>query len=399
MNSTPTIDDLRNALVDQIVAKRPLPPRVERAMRTVPREVHLPGVDPALAYSNRAITIKENPEGPLALSCASVPSTVAMMLGQLDAQPGDRILEIGAGTGYNAALLSEIVGEDGEVTTIDIDADVTQHAHDALNKAGYQHVRVMERDGLEGAPEYGPYTRMIGTVGFWDIPAALRTQLIDGGRFVLPLRWRGQTRSVVLTRQGEALLCHDMELCGFVPIVGQDGERTIELANGTIRVHHDQDQDMDPARLNDALTQPVAETWSDVRVGGEESFDGIWLRATAFEDTVCRLEATRAAVENGLRRPVIIGRSPALVAGGSLAYLISKRDDTDPERPSLLGAAHLGPDGADLAKRLVAHITAWGADRTATPNLAIYPAGTPDSDLPAGHVIEKAESRVVLTFA
>ncbi|WP_171072716.1 methyltransferase, FxLD system [Streptomyces sp. DASNCL29] len=399
MNSTPTVDDLRNALVDQIVAKRPLPPRVERALRTVHREVHLPGLDPAVAYSNRAITIKENPEGPLALSCASVPSTVAMMLGQLDAQPGDRILEIGAGTGYNAALLSEIVGEDGEVTTIDIDADVTQHARDALHKAGYEHVRVMERDGLKGAPEYGPYTRMIGTVGFWDIPAALRDQLIDGGRFVLPLRWRGQTRSVVLNRQGEALLCDDMELCGFVPIVGQDGERTVELADGTVRLHHDQDQDVDPARLNDALTQSAAETWSEVRVGGEESFDGIWLRATAFEDTVCRLEATRTAVENGLRRPVIIGRSPALVAGGSLAYLISKRDDTDTERPSLLGAAHLGPDGVDLAKRLVAHITAWGADRTATPNLAIYPAGTPDNELLAGHVIDKADSRVVLSFA
>ncbi|MEU0840843.1 methyltransferase, FxLD system [Streptomyces sp. NPDC005962] len=399
MNNTPTVDDLRNELVDQIVAKRPLPPRVERALRTVHREVHLPGLDPAVAYSNKAVTIKDNPEGPLALSCASVPSTVAMMLGQLDAQPGDHVLEIGAGTGYNAALLSEIVGVDGEVTTIDIDADVTLHARDALNKAGYQHVRVMERDGLKGAPEYGPYTRMIGTVGFWDIPAALSAQLADGGRFVLPLRWRGQTRSVVLTRQGEALVSSNMELCGFVPIVGQDGEHTVELANGTVRIHHDQDQDVDPAALIDALTQSAAETWSDVRIGGEESFDGIWLRTTAFEDTICRLEATRAAVENGLRRPVIVGRSPVLVSGGSLAYLISKRDDADPERPSLLGAAHLGPDGANLAKRLVTHITAWGADRAAAPNLAIFPSGTPDNDLPAGHVIEKADSRVVLSFA
>ena len=98
----------------------------------------------------------------------------------------------------------------------------------------------------------------------------------------------------------------------------------------------------EPCDASATAAGPTAETWSDVRVGGEESFDGIWLRATAFEDTVCRLEATRAAVENGLRRPAITGRSPALVAGGSLAYLISKRDDTDPERPSLLGAAHLG---------------------------------------------------------
>ncbi|HKR50269.1 MAG TPA: methyltransferase, FxLD system, partial [Pseudonocardiaceae bacterium] len=341
----------------------------------------------------------DNPNGPLALSCASVPSTVAMMLTQLDAQLGDHVLEIGAGTGYNAALLGEIVGNDGEVTTIDIDSDVTVHARNALNNAGYEHVRVMERDGLKGAPEYGPYTRMIGTVGFWDIPTALRDQLVDDGRFVLPLRWRGQTRSVVLTRQGETLLCQGMELCGFVPIIGQDGERTVNLADATVRIHHDQDQDIDAARLNDALAQPATETWSDVRVGNQESFDGIWLRVTAFDDTVCRLEATPAAVDNGLRRPVIPLRSPALVSGGSLAYLIAKRDDGDAERRSLLGAAYLGTDGADLARRLIAHITAWGADRTAVPNLAVYPSGTPDHDLPAGHIINKVDSRIVLSFA
>ncbi|MFF4806428.1 methyltransferase, FxLD system [Streptomyces sp. NPDC001351] len=399
MNDTPTVDVLRNNLVDQILAKRQLPPRVEQAMRTVHREIHLPGLDPAAAYTDKAVTIKDNPNGPLALSCASVPSTVAMMLTQLDAQPGDHVLEIGAGTGYNAALLAEIVGNDGEVTTLDIDSDVTLHARTALNNAGYEHVRLMERDGLKGAPEYGPYTRMIGTVGFWDIPTALRDQLVDGGRFVLPLRWRGQTRSVVLIRQGETLLCQGMELCGFVPIIGQDGEHTAELADGTVRIYYDQDQDIDAAGLNYVLAQPATETWSDVRVGNQESFDGIWLRVTAFDDTVCRLEATPAAVDKGLRRPVILLRSPALVSGGSLAYLIAKRDDGDPERRSLLGAAYLGADGADLAKRLIAHITAWGADRTAVPHLAVYPSGTPHRDLPAGHVIDKVNSRIVLSFA
>ncbi|GAB2925247.1 hypothetical protein GCM10027075_27000 [Streptomyces heilongjiangensis] len=110
MNDTPTLDDLRNQLVDEIVAKRPLPAPIEHALRTVRRDLHLPGLDPAAAYTNRAVTIKDNPNGPLALSCASVPSTVAMMLAQLAPQPGDRILEIGAGTGYNAALLAELVG-------------------------------------------------------------------------------------------------------------------------------------------------------------------------------------------------------------------------------------------------------------------------------------------------
>ncbi|WP_103503403.1 MULTISPECIES: methyltransferase, FxLD system [Streptomyces] len=398
MNSTPSLDDLRNRLVDDIVAKCPLPAPIEQAMRTVRRDLHLPGLDPAAAYTNRAVSIKENPNGPLALSCASVPSTVAMMLAQLDPQPGDHILEIGAGTGYNAALLAELVGSGGEITTVDIDPGVALHARRALNNTGYERVRAMERDGLDGAPEHAPYTRMIATVGLWDVPAAWWQQLADGGRLVLPLRWRGQTRSIALTRHGGTLVSDDMELCGFVPIIGQHGERTTELADGTVRLHHDQDQPVDPGQLTEVFSTPLTELWSQARVGNEESFDGIWLRATASDDTVCRIEVTKQAQEDGARRPAIPGRSPALVAGSSIAFLIAERDNADLERPSRLGAAAYGPDATTLARNLIAHITAWSVDRTAAPQLIIHPAGTPDSELPKGHVVDKADSRMVLFF-
>lgn len=399
MNDTPTLDDLRNQLVDEIVAKRPLPAPIEHALRTVRRDLHLPGLDPAAAYTNRAVTIKDNPNGPLALSCASVPSTVAMMLAQLAPQPGDRILEIGAGTGYNAALLAELVGPDGQITTIDIDPGVALHARQALNRTGYEHVRVMERDGLKGAPEYGPYTRMIATVGLWDIPASWWQQLADGGRLVLPLRWRGQTRSVALTRHGDTLVSDDMELCGFVPIIGQHGERTTELTNGTVQLHHDQDQSIDPDQLAEVFSTPLTELWSQARVGSEETFDGIWQRATASDDTICRIEVTNKALDEGVRRPAIPSRSPALVSGSSLAYLIAERDNADLERPSRLGVAGYGPDATAWVRKLIAHITHWSADRAAGPQMTIHPSGTPDSELPKGHVIDKEDSRVVLSFA
>ncbi|WJV48892.1 methyltransferase, FxLD system [Streptomyces flavofungini] len=399
MDDTPSIDDLRNQLVDQITAQQPLPTSVEHALRTVRRDLHLPGLDPSAAYSNRAVTIKDNPDGPLALSCASVPSTVAMMLAQLYAQPGENILEIGAGTGYNAALLSEIVGPTGTVTTIDIDPDVALHARRALNHTGHDHVRVIHGDGLAGAPEHGPYDRIIGTVGFWDIPSTLHDQLAEGGRLVLPLRWRGQTRSVALTRHGDTLISTGMQLCGFVPIIGQYGERTTELAGGTVRLHHDQDQPIEPYLLDKALANPATDLWTTVRVGRTESFDGIWLRATAFEDTVCRIQTTKQALTNGIRRPAIPGLSPALVSGDSLAYLVAERDDQDAERPSRLGAASYGPNGPELAHRLTAHVTAWGADRIAIPHLSVHPIAASDSDLPAGHVIIKQDSRIVLTYS
>ncbi|GAB2925254.1 hypothetical protein GCM10027075_27010 [Streptomyces heilongjiangensis] len=257
----------------------------------------------------------------------------------------------------------------------------------------------MERDGLKGAPEHAPYTRMIATVGLWDIPASWWQQLADGGRLVLPLRWRGQTRSVALTRHGDTLVSDDMELCGFVPIIGQHGERTIELAHGTVRLHHDQDQSIDADQLAEVFTTPLTELWSQARVGSEETFDGIWLRATASDDPVCRIEVTNKALDEGVRRPAVPSRSPALVSGSSLAYLIAERDNADLERPSRLGAAGYGPDAIALARSLIAYVTDWSTDRAAAPHMTILSANTPDSELPKGHVIDKEDSRIVLSFA
>ncbi len=398
VSQTPTADQLRNRLVDAILAERRVPATVERAMRTVPRDAFLPGLDLESAYTDQAVTIKDNPGKPLPLSCASVPSVVAMMLEQLGAHAADDVLEIGAGTGYNAALLAELVDR-GSVTTVDNDPDVALHARTRLNATGYEHVTVIERDGLLGAPENAPYDGIIATVGVWDIPATWWDQLKDGGRMVLPLRWRGQTRSVALTRHGNALVSQGMELCGFVPIIGQHGEKTSPLnVDDTIRVHYDEDQDVDPDGLAATLRtgKPALEVPSAQRVGGEEPFDGVWLRATAGDDRVCRLEVTTQALEQGLlRRPAIPVRSPALVDGNSLAYLTITREGTHAERPFRLGAAAYGPQAEELARDLVAHIDAWGSDRLTVPRMTITPAA--DAAM-AGHVISKAESRITLTY-
>ncbi|MGX1541147.1 methyltransferase domain-containing protein [Streptomyces adustus] len=151
MNQTLASDQLRNHLVDAILHTMPLSSVVERALRTVPREAFLPGIDLPEAYADQAVSTKDNPlGGDLPLSYAFVPSVVATMLNQLDVRAGDDTLEIGTGTGYNSALLAELTGHHGHVTTIDIDSDVALHARTMLDHAGYQHVHVMERDGLRG---------------------------------------------------------------------------------------------------------------------------------------------------------------------------------------------------------------------------------------------------------
>ncbi|MFJ7589543.1 methyltransferase, FxLD system [Streptomyces sp. NPDC097617] len=401
MDTTDRIEALRNTLVDNIVRAQPtLPARVEKAMRTVRRDLHLPGASLEDAYAEKAVIIKENSDGGvLATSCASGPSIVAMMLAQLDVREGDRILEIGAGTGYNAALLDELTGPTGKVTTVDIDPDVALHARTALDRAGYPHVHVMERDGLLGAPENAPYDRIEATVGAWDVPDSWWQQLRDGGRLVMPLRWRGQTRAVALTRTGNTLTSSAMELCGFVPLVGQSGEHVLDLAGGSVRLHHDEDQNLSLSSLEHALAAAQPEQWSKTWVAGTESYDGVWLRATASDDRVCRIEVSKAALDTGLlRRPATPVRSPALVDGDSLAYLIHTRDNVHTDRPFRLGAAGYGPDGTALAHALITHIDAWGADRGAVPQLSIHPASESTSSLPAGHVITKHTNRLVLAY-
>lgn len=396
MSATPELDRQRGDLVAQIAERHPLPPRIADAMRAVPRHLFLPGLDPVLAYRDQAVTLRPNPNGPLALSCASVPSMVALMLTQLDPQPGDRILEIGAGTGYNAALLAELVGPTGHVTTIDIDPGVALHARDCLDHAGYQHVTVMERDGTVGAPEDAPYDQIIATVGMWDLPRSWWRQLTPNGRVVMPLRWRGQTRTVALDRisdppLGDRLVARSSELCGFIPFVGQDGEQTTRLANDTVRLHHDIDQPIDSRELANVLGSAPDEIWTDVRVGYGEPFDGIWLQAAASDHRVCRIELTAEALATGIRAPIIPIRSPAVVDRNSIAYLI---DDPTHTR---LGVAGYGPVGADLADALASHITAWSVDRTAIPALTLMRSRGGTSRHEFAHQIHKADTLLAFT--
>ncbi|MGH3624555.1 MAG: methyltransferase, FxLD system, partial [Sciscionella sp.] len=117
-------EQLRKRLVKQLRAKGALNREdVVAAFRTVPREVFLPELDVAEVYQDEALVTKRDASGQ-PISSSSQPSIMAMMLEQLDIQPGHRILEIGAGTGYNAALMAELTGDAERVVSVDIDADL-----------------------------------------------------------------------------------------------------------------------------------------------------------------------------------------------------------------------------------------------------------------------------------
>jgi protein-L-isoaspartate(D-aspartate) O-methyltransferase len=125
--------DLHQRLVEDLAGKGLLDnPRLRAAFQAIRREHFLPGVEPERVYHDDAVTTQTGPGG-MTTSSSSHPSIMALMLTQLDPQPGDRVLEIGAGTGYNAALLAHLVGPSGQVITIDIDPAITQAAQANLD--------------------------------------------------------------------------------------------------------------------------------------------------------------------------------------------------------------------------------------------------------------------------
>jgi protein-L-isoaspartate(D-aspartate) O-methyltransferase len=166
-------------------------PRVEAAFRAVPRHLLVPGFPLDDVYSDRAINIKPG-------ASSSQPAVYAMMLEQLGLAPGQRVLEIGAGTGFNAALMAHIVGESGQVFTIEIDPELAASAREHLRGVGFHRVKVLCGDGSLGHPEAAPYDRIIVTVGAWDIAPAWQAQLKPAGRLLVPLAILGPTHQVTV---------------------------------------------------------------------------------------------------------------------------------------------------------------------------------------------------------
>lgn len=216
---------LRGRLLDGLRAAGHLRTNgVLRAMDAVPREAFTPpGTDLEEAYADRVVVLATDEAGS-ALSTVSQPAIVALMLEQLDVRPGDRVLEIGTGSGYNTALLAELTGPRGRVTSIEVDRALLGAAAARLAELAPGAGAPLDLrcgDGWSGVPEGAPYDRVESTVGVDDVPPAWREQLADGGLLVAPLWLRpGLELSVALRREGPLLRSVSVTLCGFLQLRG-----------------------------------------------------------------------------------------------------------------------------------------------------------------------------------
>ena len=196
-------------------------PRVAAAFREVLRHRFLPGRRLSEIYEDAAILTKVGERG-LPMSSSSQPAIMAVMLQQLDPRPGHRVLEIGAGTGYNAALLAHLVGPGGSVVSLEIDEDLCAQARANLAGAGVEGVELVHADGSGGWPAGAQYDRVILTASASDLAFAWVDQLAPGGRLVLPLVLAGPTQlSVALEKRGASLVGRSAAWCGFMPLRGE----------------------------------------------------------------------------------------------------------------------------------------------------------------------------------
>jgi protein-L-isoaspartate(D-aspartate) O-methyltransferase len=367
--ATPTADAerLRNALVDQLHADghaRTL--AVETALRTVPRHVFVPDAPLEDAYANAPVHIKYDTDG-TSISCASQPGVVALMLDQLDAQPGERILELGAGTGYNAALLAHLVGETGHVTTLDVDDDLIEGARAHLAAAGMTNVEAVTRDGALGYAEGAPYDRIIATVGAHGVPHAWLQQLAPGGRLLVPQRLKGTvSRSIAYEQRDGRWVSLGSEMNTFMPLrrgIADDDRRVIPLsADGTVRLQAPAGQNIDADALAGVLGQPRTEEWTGMMVRAMESPEWMELFVScSLPSGLIRMLFPQSAKDTLLTEDPYPSSTVA-VDKGAVTYLARRLSEKKtPEGGKLweFGVIGHGPGRDELAAKVADAIRTW----------------------------------------
>ena len=214
LNAPHFLAELRTRMVEEQLRSRGIrDPRVLATMAKVPREEFIASGDLKDAYGDHPVPIGAG-------QTVSQPYIVAAMVEALELQPTDRVLEVGTGTGYEAAILGELAAE---VWTIERHEELANKAREILARLGYANVHIVYGDGSLGLPEHAPFQGILVAAAAPRIPESLVAQLADGGRLVVPVGDRYEQQVHVVHKEGQEMVVTKHDLCRFVPLVGAQG--------------------------------------------------------------------------------------------------------------------------------------------------------------------------------
>ncbi len=213
-SSSTNYEKEREHMVESQLARRGIKDkRVLDAMRQVPRHLFVPDDMRGLAYCDCPLPIGQG-------QTISQPYIVALMTELLELTGQEKVLELGTGSGYQAAILSCLVRQ---VYSVERHAALAEQAEKVLAQLGYDNVVISVGDGTLGWPEHSPYEAIIVTAAAPDVPEPLTEQLADGGRLVAPVGSRWSQVLAKVRRQGETLVKEHLTAVAFVPLVGKYG--------------------------------------------------------------------------------------------------------------------------------------------------------------------------------
>lgn len=398
---------LRHQLADELAAAghiRTL--AVDRALRTVPRHAFAPETPLHAAYANEIIATRHSDDGTV-ISSISAPWLQADMLEAARIQPGHHALEIGSG-GYNAALIAELAGPTGHVTTLDIDPAVTDRATRFLTQAGYGRIRVVTADAehlpAEVVPD-GGFDALVVTVDTWDLPWI--DALAEGGLLVAPVRLHGYHWAISFTKRGGALHSDEpLIVCGFVAMQGDGAwHRNRRTVPGTgVHLSWEDGNPLPVDELAPALTCEPTVTHTHVTVGGQEPFDALTLYLAGALPGFCRLSADSDGDNGVLNPPPKHWPGAAIVRGNSLARLATERiGDGDDGKGLYEFVVHgHGTLGHLAAQEMAEQVRHWQHNHRGAlcPRITARPAAscappTRDHEL---HVFAKKHTRITVDW-
>jgi protein-L-isoaspartate(D-aspartate) O-methyltransferase len=343
---------------------------------------------------------------------------MAIMLEQLDLRPGHRVLEIGAGTGYNAALLARIVGQGGRVVAVDIDGDLVRGAARHLLDAGVTGVELVCGDGALGHPPGAPYDRIVLTVGSGDIRPEWIAQLAPGGRLLLPLQLRGTQLSVALDLGPDGVLRSDsVGRCAFVRLRGVGALHDAGMSVGAELTALPADgRTVDPELVASALAMPGGSRPLPRPLGASDLWDGFGLWLALAEPGTCRLLTaadTSDELDAGSASELLpLGAGRATVAllpdrpdqAGMAAVVLDPVADPEAPGPWPVRVRAFGPTGGAVADRVHAAYAAWtAAGRPTVADLRLtvteHAGRTPPEPPPGAVAVDTPHCRVFVHLA